>query len=185
MTVLLEATERVAYQVGFEAARTTEIAKLAGVGIGTLYRYFPSKEALLKGLVEHRWAEGMRWLGTRMSNLKPGPYDAVVEEVVGLTFEMLANQLEAFGKMRVETDQLVHLGPDLIANAAQLVRGALERRREDLATDDVEVASILMVRTVVFLARVGVRDYGDLVQSGRYGRELAKMISRYLAKPST
>lgn len=37
---------------GFDAARTDDIAALAGVGKGTLYRYFPSKQAMLQAIVE-------------------------------------------------------------------------------------------------------------------------------------
>ena len=45
--LLLEATEQVARRIGFDEATTKEIASVAGVSAGTLYRYFPSKEALL------------------------------------------------------------------------------------------------------------------------------------------
>ncbi|MED5619761.1 TetR/AcrR family transcriptional regulator [Ideonella sp. BN130291] len=37
---------------GFDGARTDDIAALAGVGKGTLYRYFASKEAMLQAIVQ-------------------------------------------------------------------------------------------------------------------------------------
>ena len=58
--VILDATERVARKIGFEAATTTMIAKVAGVSVGTLYRYFPSKDALLTALVRRQWEAGAR-----------------------------------------------------------------------------------------------------------------------------
>ncbi|MDO7888230.1 TetR/AcrR family transcriptional regulator [Hymenobacter cheonanensis] len=38
---------------GVHATKTAEIARLAGVGVGTLFRTFPSKEALLQASYEH------------------------------------------------------------------------------------------------------------------------------------
>lgn len=48
---LLEAAARIFKREGF-AATTNRIAAAAGVGIGTLYEYFPHKQALLLALAE-------------------------------------------------------------------------------------------------------------------------------------
>jgi len=40
-------------QQGVQATKTAEIARLAGVGVGTLFRTFPSKEALLQASYAH------------------------------------------------------------------------------------------------------------------------------------
>ena len=50
---LLEAAEQVLAEKG-PAASTDEIAKAAGVGIGTLFRHFPTKEALIEGVFAAR-----------------------------------------------------------------------------------------------------------------------------------
>jgi AcrR family transcriptional regulator len=50
---LLEAAEQVLAAKG-PAASTDEIAKAAGVGIGTLFRHFPTKEALIEGVLAAR-----------------------------------------------------------------------------------------------------------------------------------
>src|SRR5213595_458313 len=51
VAVLIEATERVLTKEGYAAATTNRIAEVAGVSIGTLYHYFPTKEALIEKLV--------------------------------------------------------------------------------------------------------------------------------------
>src|SRR5205807_7131455 len=38
---------------GFEGLRTREVAAEAGVNIATLHYYFPTKEALIRGVVAH------------------------------------------------------------------------------------------------------------------------------------
>jgi AcrR family transcriptional regulator len=55
VNVLLEAAAQVFHREGF-AATTNRIAERAGVSIGTLYQYFPNKEAMLRALAEHHIA---------------------------------------------------------------------------------------------------------------------------------
>ena len=52
---VLAAAEQVFAQRG-TAASTEEVARAAGVGVGTVFRHFPSKEALLQALVVERLA---------------------------------------------------------------------------------------------------------------------------------
>ena len=49
---ILEGTIRVLLDEGFETLTTTRVAEVAGVGVGTLYQYFPAKESLLFALLE-------------------------------------------------------------------------------------------------------------------------------------
>jgi len=42
---------------GFEGLRFQEVAKLAGINNATLYYYFPTKEALIRGVVSHLTGE--------------------------------------------------------------------------------------------------------------------------------
>jgi len=64
--LLLEAAEAVFAARGVSAS-TEEVARTAGVGVGTLFRHFPTKEALLEAVFRERlqrMAEGLRDLGT-------------------------------------------------------------------------------------------------------------------------
>lgn len=51
-TAILDAAERVFTDAGFELAKMEDIARAAGVAKGTLYNYFPSKEAIFSALAE-------------------------------------------------------------------------------------------------------------------------------------
>src|SRR5215472_14876511 len=52
---VLAAAERVFAERGTTAS-TEEVARAAGVGVGTVFRHFPSKEALLRALIAERLA---------------------------------------------------------------------------------------------------------------------------------
>lgn len=55
--VILTAAERVLLEAGYEALSTTRVAKVAGVGIGSLYQYFAGKRELVRGLLASRTAQ--------------------------------------------------------------------------------------------------------------------------------
>lgn len=49
---IIEATQQILTNEGYERASTNYISDVAGVSIGSLYQYFPSKEAIVASLVE-------------------------------------------------------------------------------------------------------------------------------------
>lgn len=49
---ILAAAERAFVRYGFHAATMTQVAEEAGMSAGNLYRYFPSKEAIVEGLCQ-------------------------------------------------------------------------------------------------------------------------------------
>jgi len=56
---IIEATARVLIAGGLEALNTNEVAAVAGVSVGSLYQYFPSKEALLASLIERELSDDL------------------------------------------------------------------------------------------------------------------------------
>lgn len=58
VAALLEAAAGCFVEKGYEATTMTEVAARAGAAIGSLYQFFPTKEALARALVE-RYAEAV------------------------------------------------------------------------------------------------------------------------------
>lgn len=56
VAVIVEAAARVLERNGFEGFNTNAIAERAGVSIGSLYQYFPGKDALLSAIIERETA---------------------------------------------------------------------------------------------------------------------------------
>lgn len=53
-----EAARTLFAEQGFDAATTRDIARAAGVGVGTLFNYFPTKESIAWSLVGEAWSRG-------------------------------------------------------------------------------------------------------------------------------
>jgi AcrR family transcriptional regulator len=53
MTAIHEATFQVLLADGIGRLTTTRVAERAGVSVGTMYQYFPHKQALLYAVLDH------------------------------------------------------------------------------------------------------------------------------------
>jgi AcrR family transcriptional regulator len=66
--VIFEATARIIEREGADAVNTNLIAERAGVSIGTLYEYFPNKEAVLIAMARRQLAEDEQAVRTAVSD---------------------------------------------------------------------------------------------------------------------
>jgi AcrR family transcriptional regulator len=78
---LLEAALTLFVEKGFAATRSEEVARAAGVSKGTLYLYFPSKEELLKAVIQHFLGTEIE-TGIQEAAAADGPIAEVMEELL-------------------------------------------------------------------------------------------------------
>ena len=71
MERILDAGARVFAEFGYAAGTTNRIAATAGVSVGSLYSYFPNKDAIVTQLVRRHIDDGIREIGARLA--QPGP----------------------------------------------------------------------------------------------------------------
>ena len=126
VAALLDAGSAVFAEKGYEGATMTEIAERAGAAIGSLYQFFPSKEALAEALFD-RFAE--RWAAS---------FARVEELAPGLSARELAD-LFVDHKLGQRTDR------DAAIALSSAVAGILERRKPLGDKLRERIASILRV----------------------------------------
>lgn len=73
VAALLEAAAQVFERHGYAAGTTNRIAARAGVSIGSLYQYFPSKDAILLAIVERHVDDGAAALAPLLAGLAGAP----------------------------------------------------------------------------------------------------------------
>src|SRR5471032_3642943 len=73
---LFEAATRILASEGEAGFTTNRIAERAGFSIGTLYQYFPSKEAIVVALVRHHRDRVLRELDVMLDRCVAGEYPA-------------------------------------------------------------------------------------------------------------
>ncbi|HEY2514426.1 MAG TPA: TetR/AcrR family transcriptional regulator [Polyangiaceae bacterium] len=182
--VLLQATELAISRHGFHATTTNRIAELAGVSIGTLYHYFPTKEALVQAVVHRMWREEFEAMAANAGLLETAPLDVAVREIVGALVAVITKRRDLVMRWYSEASHLGDLrtGLDMSDSATTLVEAALSRRRDEVRPRDLHFAADLVVKTALAVARTASRDYPDQLADGALAHELAEMLSRYLLK---
>lgn len=184
MAVLLEATERVMAERGFAGATTNHIAEVAGVSIGTLYHYFPTKEALVEAVVHRMWQQELEAVAREAVRLETEPLGSATRAMVRALATFAAGRMELYRRWYGEASNLGQLGVglEMTNQAVSLVRSALERSRDQVRVENLDFAADLVVKTVLAVVRTGTRDYRAELASGELADELSDMITRYLLK---
>lgn len=134
-------------------ASLDEIAKRAGVGVGTLYRHFPTREALLSAVLEER----LQGLGEKGHQLleSPSSGEALATWLKALirhatTYRGLASTLSAVLQGVTEAcDQMHEAGAKLLARAQD--SGEL---RKDVSFAD----AVSMATAIAFVAEQNPAD---------------------------
>jgi len=130
-SAILEAAERCFVRSGFHGASMSEICAEAGMSPGNLYRYFPSKEAMIEGLCERDFAE----IGEGFSMLAAAPDIWAAFEALA-RFHMVEEPRESC-QLWVETMSEVARNPQIAALRTKIdafieekLRFALELARD-------------------------------------------------------
>lgn len=179
---LLEATARVLVKEGWSKTSTNRIARAAGVSVGSVYQYFPNKEALVLALAHRHASEMMALFSETASGLAGAEIEQAVPVFVRSYFE--AHRVEPQLHVAL-VHQLLHTGLELIDEiqvaARHLVRAYLEAHRAVLVVTDLDVAAWMCVTTVDAVVHAALLDpHGDRLEDPAVERELCAMLLRYL-----
>jgi AcrR family transcriptional regulator len=179
---LLAATARVLVKEGYDRASTNKIADAAGVSIGSLYQYFPSKEALVAAVIDRHIGSMMDVVRAALVRVAPLPIPDAARELVKVMID--AHRIEP--KLhRVLVEQIPRVGnleaiERVDQEAMALVRAYLEAKRGDVVVEDLDMAAFLAVTSVEAMTHAAVLRRPELLDSPRFVEEVASLVVRYL-----
>lgn len=181
VAAILEATARILVDDGYKKLNTNRVAELAGVSIGSLYQYFPNKEALVLALAEQHLAKQITILGGLSAELRELPLSDAVRRVIQTVIE--ATMVDAELHRAFVTD-LVHLGEPILRRlqkqAEEAVRIPLERRRDEILPTDLDIAAFFLVSAVDSIIIRTLTVASDRIQLPDLEDELHSFVLRYL-----
>jgi AcrR family transcriptional regulator len=125
------AAARIFDERGYHATTTNHIAEAAGVSVGSLYQYFPNKDALLVALAERHLAEVAPAFEERLVHLESEqpPIAVVARSLIELTVDQNdSSHLHALLHAEApRTPELVALFEALVGSVVVAVAAHLER----------------------------------------------------------
>ena len=179
---LLAATARVLVKDGYDRASTNKVAEAAGVSIGSLYQYFPSKEALVAAVIERHIAEMMDVVRNSLVRVALLPIEEAARELVRVMID--AHRIEP--KLhRVLVEQIPRVGnleqiESVDDEAIALVRAYLEAHKDEIDVVDLDLAAFVAVTSVEALTHAAVLRRPALLDDERFRDEVATLVVRYL-----
>jgi AcrR family transcriptional regulator len=87
LDVILDTTAAVVAADGFTAVTTADIAERAGIAIGTFYRFYPDREALLTALRNRTYTAYLEHLIAAYDRKTPRTWKQAVSTMIDITIE--------------------------------------------------------------------------------------------------
>lgn len=179
---ILDATARVLVSDGYALASTNRIAETAGVSIGSVYQYFPSKQALVIAL-RRRHAEHM--LSMLMAMGKGAAEAGAAEAVKILVHAVIAAHMVDPRLHRVLGQEVPHPyategRTDIEADMRALTKSLLLVHRAHILPTDLELASLILFHLVESLVHAAVIDGNAAFATEVLEQEICTVVWRYL-----
>jgi AcrR family transcriptional regulator len=176
VAVLLDAAAAAFVEKGYQAATMTEIARRARSSIGSLYQFFPSKEALAGALLARYGEEievGFRTLVDRASSMTPRH---LADALVDLRLQQRADRSPAL--LLTEVRGRAGDRASLREAIRQQIARALREVHPDLDVKNATAAAIVILQALKGLPALAEED-----PDGKLGliAELRAAIERYVA----
>ena len=181
---ILVAAEELFAKGGVGRVTTSHIAERAGVSVGSLYQYFPSKEAILGELIDRHSEQTIAKLAERLQDLARRPIPEVLREIVEILLE--ADTID-LGLHRVFLDELPTAGrveqrQGEIRRATVVIRALLEQRRKELRPRDLDLAAFVLAQSLEAVTNAAVFEFPDRLRDPALVDEITAMATRYLLR---
>jgi AcrR family transcriptional regulator len=180
---ILEAAAQVFESHGYARATTNRIAERAGISIGSLYQYFPNKDAILVALAQQHLAEGMAVMWPQVQRLSgeesweevlPGIVEAMVQmhAVAPMLHRCLFEETRLPKAVRDELEALENALIEITATAIAA--------DPSIARADVQLAAAIVVNAIEGLTHRLVLHPQAGVDQERVAREITTLVRTYL-----
>ena len=184
VAAIVEAAARILAEQGWAGFNTNAVAARAGVSIGSLYEYFPDKQALVDEIASNHLARGEALLASAAAGItgaedSPAMVDALVRGLVDL-------HRDDPRLHRVLSSEVL-LSPAIRRRVETLRQAAIAFVGQALAPhiDNPGLAAQLLVDTAdAVIHRWFVEDDGKLAPPERMTAELRRMLGAYLSSVS-
>jgi AcrR family transcriptional regulator len=175
---ILSATKTLVVRYGLEKFTTNGVARLAGVSIGSLYQYFPSKRALIAELRRRHQATGLSMARDEAVQLMTAPPEVALRRFVAQMVAVhrvdpvlhRALELDAGGLTVGETERSV----------LAMIRAYMELHRAEIGMRDLDQAAFMVALTVHAVVHGTVIQHPEILNDDELTDDLVRMLLAYL-----
>jgi AcrR family transcriptional regulator len=179
---ILEAAAQILQSDGDERLTTNHIAERAGCSIGTLYQYFPDKDAIIAAIAERERQKILAAIIKALQDVEPRDADAVVRGIIRTLVGAFSRRRRA---RRIITMMMLRRwqvtgdrqGADeiaaLLVNSVGHARNASDRPISP-------VTAFVLTRAIVGAIRAAVLENSPWLESPEFEDELVRLARQFL-----
>lgn len=178
---ILTAAAHVFAEYGYAAGTTNRIAERARISIGSLYQYYPNKDAILAELLIRHLDAGSAAIRGRQDEEQPDSFEEIIR---GFVRAVIENHLDDPQLLRVMMEHGPR-SPELLEKVTRHERERVAYTQElleshpEVRVEDTHVAARLVVSTVELLVHQLIAAPGS-IDTTRLENELVAMLTRYV-----
>ncbi len=184
VATILQAAAQILVQRGYDRTTTNAVAERAGVSIGSLYEYFPNKEALVAALAEAHVADLIERVDRLLVQAEGLDPPALVSSLIQAGMD--AHRADpALHKVLVE--QVPRIGKlaeamDVSSALQQRIADALSRRNPALPDERISLLALVIETCIEGLTHRVVLDQPEWLASGDIEREAQILLEAYVVQ---
>ncbi len=179
---ILKASAKVLVRHGYEGATTTRVAAAARIPVGSLYEYFPNREAIFRSLLEAEMRKTMEAVIRRAPEQKGKSRAEALQGLVGVAVQAMSESRQTLGVL------LAHMPGVLNLPLLQQLEGHVQQLAKQVAWISPKDASGSRFRLKIYILTNAV--FGFLVRlattpdpgvpPAEITHELVRLITGYL-----
>ena len=178
---LIEATRRLLASEGVAAVTTARVAELAGASIGSLYQYFPSREALIAAVIDQKLEADVQELTPVILGLREASLDVAIRGLVEVAVRYYRDETPLYREMiaaLAAVDRDAHVRR-VLEGFDQAIVAVLAPHREQLRPD-FERCAWIMRETLISCVREAAAKHPDGLADGFLAARLEAMCHALL-----
>lgn len=187
---ILEAAARLLARNGYAATTTNQVAHKAGVSIGTLYEYFPNKDAIVLTLLDQHLADAEQSLAFAdeafVARALTTPLVETIEQLIDALVGLHEPNPRLHRVLFEEARQVrgVRARLELLEQRFVALTCALFRGHPEVRVADPSIAAQIVVQCIEALVHAwALLPTGEPQHAPAYRRELVMLVLSYLSAP--
>ncbi len=179
---IVEATWKVLAEEGYAAASTNRIAERAGTSVGSLYQYFPNKDAIVAAVQRRHHADIAAVMAAAFAEAAGQPLDVATRVLVraSLDAHRVDPELHRTLAERVPASVNPETKASLTDGIQAQIRVWLEGHAHELAVTDLDTAAFIIFHLVEAVSHAAILDQRETPTPVQVEDELTATVLRYL-----
>lgn len=183
---LLQTTARILVRDGWVGLTTNRVAREAGVSVGSLYQYFPDKDALVHALVvelAERMGDSLVALGAQLVDTS---IDRCIDAIVSGALASTRTDAALYRAILLELPRIGALPvfEGVNRRATDALADWIALRQGELHVTDPSLSAHVIVTSLDALTDHALVFRPELLESARFERELRRLVAGCLGLPA-